>query len=96
MADVLKRSIWPTGTLPVPPLPSNPDRAVYSVTLSVMSSTAQAPEYENLALAGSTVEAFSCHALPAELTGKRIEAILTLAGDTRATRWWVSHIRVLP
>lgn len=96
VADVLKRSVWAPGTLPVPPLPSNPDRSVSSVTLSVVSSRAEAPEYENLMLPGSTVEAFSCSVVPPELTGKRIEAVATLAGDTRATRWWVSEIRVLP
>jgi hypothetical protein len=66
------------------------------VTLSVLSSSAQAPEYENMVLPGSTVEAFSCTVMPPDLTGKRIEAVLTLAGNTRATRWWISHVRVLP
>ncbi len=96
VADVLKRSVWAPGTLPVPPLPSNPDRAVFSLSLSVASSTALAPEYENLAFPGSTVEAFSCTAVPAELTGQRIAAILTLAGEPHATRWWISDIHVRP
>jgi len=96
VADVLKRSVWAPGALPVPPLPSNPDRTVFSLTLSLVSSSALAPEYENLAFRGSTVEAFSCAAVPAELTGKRIEAVLTLVGEVRTPRWWISDIHVLP
>src|ERR1700694_2162328 len=60
VAEVLKRSGWAAGTLPVPPLPSNPDRTVFSLTLSLVSTAALAPEYDNLAFPGSTVEAFSC------------------------------------
>jgi hypothetical protein len=96
VADVLKRSVWAPGTLPVPPLPSNPDRTVYSLTLSLASSAALAPEYENLAFPGSTVEAFSCAAIPADLSGKRIEAVLVLRGEVGGTRWWISHIHALP
>jgi hypothetical protein len=96
VADVLKRSVWAPGTLPVPPLPSNPDRTIFSLTLSLASSAALAPKYENLAFPGSTLEAFSCAAVPAELIGRRIEAVLTLTGEARSTRWWISDIHVLP
>jgi hypothetical protein len=96
VADVLTRSVWAPGTLPVPPLPSNPERVVFSIRLTVVSSTAEAPEYDNKAFPGSTIEAFSCDAIPAELVGTRIEAVLMLTGDTRATRWWISRIHPLP
>lgn len=96
VADVLDSSVWAPGTLPVPPWPSNPDRPVFSLTLSVISSAVPGPEYENLALPGSTVQVFSWTPMPAGRPGVRIEAVLTLAGDARGTRWWVSDIRAIP
>ena len=96
MAEVLKRSIWAPGTLAntVPPVP--PDQVLYSLSLSIISSAAQTSAARNLAWPGSTVEAFSCAPLASDLTGGKIEAILTLTGDTRGTRWWISGIRTLP
>ena len=46
--------------------------------------------------AAGTIEAVSPEPLPAGLAGRRIEATVTLVGDTQASRWLVSEIRTLP
>ena len=43
-----------------------------------------------------TIEAISREPLPAELAGRRIDATVTLVGDTQASQWFVSEIRTLP
>ena len=96
VADVLKHSIWAPGTLANTVPPVQPDQVLYSLSLSIVSSVAQTSAGRNLAWPGSTVEAFSCAPPALDLTGGRIEATLTLTGDTRGTRWWISGIRTLP
>ncbi len=96
VGDVLKRSIWAPGTLRNTLPPVHPDQVLYSLTVSILSSAEQISGGRNLSWPGSTVEAFSCAPLASDLTGKKIEAILTLTGDTRGTRWWISNIRALP
>ena len=46
--------------------------------------------------ANGVIEAVSRDPLPAGLAGRRIDAIVTLTGDTLASRWFVSEIRTLP
>ena len=46
--------------------------------------------------AAGTIDAVSPEPLPAGLAGRRIEATVTLVGDTQSSRWLVSEIRALP
>jgi hypothetical protein len=66
------------------------------LTIAILASADQVLGQSNLAPPGSTVEVFSCGALPADLTGKRIEAIMSLVGDAQGTRWWIWNVRTLP
>ena len=96
VADVLKHSIWAPGTLGNAGPPVQPDQVLYTLSVSIISSAAPTSAGRNLAWPGSTVEAFSCVPLASDLTGRKIEAILTLTGNTRGTRWWISNVRTLP
>jgi hypothetical protein len=95
VAEVLKLAVWAPGTLPTMPRVES-QQALYSLTLAIVSSTPQKSGQRNLARPGSTVEAFSSAPLARELAGKKIEGVLTLTGDTRGTRWWISNVLVLP
>ena len=46
--------------------------------------------------ANGTIQVVSREPLPAGLAGRRIEATVSLTGDTQASRWFVSDIRMLP
>ena len=46
--------------------------------------------------AAGTIQAVSREPLPSGLAGRRIDATVTLVGDTQASRWFVSDIRTLP
>jgi len=89
---VVKSSVWPAGSLRDAKPPVSADRTLYSVTVEVHTS---APRNHDAALArpGMVVEAFSTDPLPGDLVGKQITADVTLAGDTRGVRWWISNVR---
>jgi hypothetical protein len=95
VADVLHYSVSPPPA-PRDTPPVHPEHVRSSLTIIILASADQSLGQSNLAVPGSTVEALSCGALSPGLTGKRIEAILTLTGDTQGTRWWISNVRVLP
>jgi hypothetical protein len=96
VAQVVKHVVWAPGTLQNASPPVNPHQVLFSLALSILSSAEEEPGRQNLVVPGTTVEAFSCSTLSLELTGKKIEGILTLTGDTRGVRWWITNIRVLP
>ena len=95
-ATILSHSLWPPGSLrdTMPPVP--PDQTLYSLRVEIHTAEPESARLDNLAQPGSIVEVFSAELLPSELVGKQIRATLTLTGDTRGRRWWVSNIHVLP
>ncbi len=92
-ASVLNYSVWPPGSLrgKVPHLPL--DQTHYSLMLEIHSSTPESPELDSLARPRITIEAFSANVLDSNLVGKKIQAILTLTGDTSGVRWLISNVR---
>ena len=95
-ATVLSHSLWPPGSLrdALPPVP--PEQTLYSLRVAIYTVKPESAQLDSLAQPGSIVEVFSAELLPSELVGKQIRATLTLTGDTRGRRWWVSNIHVLP
>jgi hypothetical protein len=94
---VLKHSVWPPGSLrhATPPLLS--EDIVYSLALEVGTSRPERQGAMGLAQSGSVIEVFSVSAgVTPDLIGKKIQATVTLTGDTRGTRWWLSDMSVLP
>jgi hypothetical protein len=96
MARVIKRSVWPPGSLANVVPAVRPDRTMYSVTIQIETSAPAIPSVSSLAQVGSVIEAFSSEKLPEELVGKKIGAVLELTGNTQGTRWVISEIRVDP
>ena len=92
-ASVFNYSVWPPGSLrgTVPPLPL--DQTHYSLMLEIHSSTPESPELDSLARPRTTIEAFSANVLDSNLVGKKIQATLTLTGDTSGVRWLISNVR---
>ena len=66
-----------------------------TVTLEIEDAR-QARDDMAMGPANGTIQAIAREPLPAALTGRHIEATVTLTGDTLASRWFVSDIRVLP
>lgn len=66
----------------------------YAVTLEIESAR-QARADLPMGPAAGTIEAFSREPLAAALAGRRIEAVVTITGDTLASRWLISDVRVL-
>ncbi len=84
-ALVLKHTTYLPGTLAAPP-PVLPSATYYSLTLDVRSATAARADALSLAQPG-VIEAFSQQPLPADLDGRRVDAVVRLAGDTLGSRW---------
>jgi hypothetical protein len=84
-AVVLKHTTYLPGTLAAPP-PVLPSATYYSLTLDVRSATAARADALSLAQPG-VIEAFSQQPLPADLDGRRVDAVVRLAGDTLGSRW---------
>jgi hypothetical protein len=66
-----------------------------TVTLEILDARQARPDVA-MGPAAGTIEAVSREPLPAGLVGRRIEATITLAGDTQASRWFISEIQSLP
>ncbi len=96
VATVLGQSVWPPGSLAntLPLVPA--DQTFYSLRVDVHAVEAGQPALESFGRRGMVVDAFSEDPLGSDLAGKKIEATLKLAGDTRGVRWWISNVRVLP
>lgn len=95
-ATILSYSLWLPGSLrtALPPVP--PDQTLYSLRVEIQTAAPESAELDSLAQPGSIVEVFSCAPLTSEPIGKQLRATLTLTGDTRGIRWWVSNIRMIP
>jgi hypothetical protein len=61
--------------------------------LEIHTSSAQSSELDSLARPRTTIEAFSASVLDSDLVGKKIQATLTLTGDTSGVRWLISNVR---
>jgi len=95
-ARVVKRSVWPPGSL-ANTLPAvRPDRTMYSLTIDIETSAPAIPSVSTLAQVGSVIEAFSSDELTEGLVGKQIRATVRLTGSTQGTRWAISEIHVDP
>jgi hypothetical protein len=84
----------PSGEESVPPV--IPGRPLYALTLEIHAAGPTAAGLASYARPGLRIDAFSQEAVTPALVGKRIRATLTLTGDTRGRRWWVSDVHELP
>jgi len=87
------------GSAPVAYLPSQPDIPDGTVlpTLTIeIEAARQAHQDIAMGPANGLIEAYSRAPVPVGIVGRRIEAVLTLVGTTRASRWLISEIRPLP
>ncbi len=71
----------------------SPDETLFAVTADVHTSEPGMPNSGTLARPGKVVEAFSTDPIPDALVGTPVTADLTLVGDTRGVRWWISNVR---
>lgn len=96
IGTVLKDSLWPPGSLEntLPPVP--PDQTLYSVTLEIHASDPERSNLDSLAVPGAVIEVFSPEVLASDLVGKKLQAVVTLTGDTSGVRWWISNVRSVP
>jgi hypothetical protein len=95
-ATVLNASIWPPGSLRGTRPPVLPDQSLHSVRVEIHTAEPEQAELASYAQPGSVLEAFSAEALTSASVGKRISATMTLTGDTRGVRWWISAVHLLP
>ena len=94
-AKVIAQKTYKTDSLPAYPYVGELPPTVDAVTIAVQQARPARPNVETGPAVG-TLEAFSRTPLPPGLAGRDIEATLTLAGDTLASRWFISDIRTLP
>jgi hypothetical protein len=66
-----------------------------SVTLEILDARPARPDIA-MGPAVGTIDAVARDPIDRALVGRRIEAVLTLIGDTRSSRWLVTEIRTLP
>jgi hypothetical protein len=78
----------------MPPVP--PDQTLYSLTLEIHASDPEHSDLDSLAVPGAVIEAFSPEVLASDLVGTKLQAIVTLSGDTSGVRWWISNVRSVP
>jgi len=95
MAKVLAQKTYRTDALPAYPYVGELPPTLDAVTIEIENARPARPGVETGPAVG-TIEAFSRDPLPPGLTGRRIEATVTLTGDTLASRWFISEIRTLP
>ena len=80
-------------------LPSQPDipegTVLPALTIEIQAARQARPDVA-MGPATGVIEAYSRQPVPAGIVGRRIEAVLTLVGTTRANRWLISEIRTLP
>jgi hypothetical protein len=93
-AQVLKYAIWPPGLLKNTLPPVLPERTLYSYQIEIHTVEPAQPGLESYAQPGTAIDVFSLDALASQLVGTEIRATVTLTGDTRGVRWWISNIEV--
>jgi len=94
-ATVLAQKTYRSDALPAYPYVGELPPTIDAVTIAIQDARPARPGVE-MGPAVGTIEAFSRDPLPPGLTGQRIEATIVLAGDTLASRWFISDIRTLP
>jgi hypothetical protein len=95
VARVVAQKTYKADSLVGEPPVGAPGTTVDAVTLAIEQASQAQPEVP-VGPAVGTIEAFSRAPLPRGLVGRHVEAIVTLAGNTLASRWFVSEIRPLP
>jgi hypothetical protein len=90
-ARVLEHTIHPPGSI-TSGRPVRPNLMLHSYTVEISKVAPGRPDVISLAKPG-TIEAFSLDPLPPNLVGREISATVTLTGDNRGTRWFISDIR---
>jgi len=95
-ATVLRRTVWPPGSLLNVRPAVRPDQTLYSLTIVIQGAAPENPGLPSLARPGITVEAFSSETLAADLAGKEITATVKLSGNTQGTRWQIADIHLRP
>ena len=66
-----------------------------TLTLEILEARQARPDVA-IGPAVGTIEAVSRGLLDPALAGRRIEAVVSIVGDTLASRWLISEIRPLP
>jgi hypothetical protein len=94
-AKVVAQKTYRSESLPAYPYLGELPPTLDAVTIEIEHARPARPGVE-MGPAVGTLEAFSRTPLPPGLTGQRIEATITLAGDTLASRWFISDIRTIP
>ncbi len=95
-ATVRKYAVLPPGSLKKTLPLVSPDQTLYSLTVEIHTSQPENSGLESFARPGTIIEAFSTDEFASDLVGKKIEATLSLTGDTRGVRWQISKVRTLP
>jgi len=94
-AKVLAQKTYRSDSLPAYPYVGELPATLDALTIEIQDARPARADVQ-MGPAIGTLEAFSRTPLPPGLTGQRIEATLTLAGDTLASRWFISDVRTLP
>jgi hypothetical protein len=92
-ARVLKQAVYTAAAPPSgPAIP--PGTTLHALMLQIQDAR---PARADVAMgpAVGVIEAFSPAPLAPGLVGRRLEATVTLAGDTASSRWFISDIRIL-
>lgn len=66
-----------------------------TLTIEIQNARQARPDVA-MGPAVGTIDAVSRDPLDPSLTGRRIEAVISLVGDTQTSRWFISDIRTLP
>ena len=93
-ARVVARKTYAADALPDRPSIDAAGPSIEALTLEVQEARPARPDVA-MGPAAGTLEAFSREPLPSIAIGQRIEATVTLVGDTQAHRWLISDVRVL-
>ncbi len=94
-AIVRDQRTYAIDSLPPKPAVGEPGTSIQALTIEIQNARAARGDVP-MGPAAGTIEAFSRDPLPAIAVGQRIEATVTLIGDTLASRWLISDIRILP
>jgi hypothetical protein len=81
--------------IPADSVPDELPMARVSVVLRVEQSAAGTSGEPSFLVPPTTIEAYSLNDLPANLADERVKVVLTLAGDTRNSRWWIEELHPL-
>ena len=93
-ARVVARKTYAVDSLAGRPAIDVSGSSIEALTLEIQEARPARPDVA-MGPAAGTLEALSREPLPAIAVGQRIEATVTVVGDTQAHRWLISDVRVL-